>query len=92
MTIIVDAQIHTHHFATPRAAAAGSPQVRYPLPTESPERARSVTNSRRLGLESDRVQTYLSCMSFLTDLTPSTALATLIADLMSSRELTKPLS
>jgi hypothetical protein len=35
---------------------------------------------------------YLSCMSLVTDLTPSTALATRTASLISARELTKPLN
>jgi len=48
--------------------------------------------ARQIQHLSASARAYLSCMSFLTDLTPSTALATLIADLISSRELTKPLS
>jgi hypothetical protein len=39
-----------------------------------------------------RAPAYFSCMSFSTDFTPLTALAILTADLMSWRELTKPLS
>jgi len=36
--------------------------------------------------------TYFSCISFVTDFTPPTALATLTASLIPSRELTKPLN
>ena len=39
-----------------------------------------------------RSRHYFSCISFLTDFTPPTALATFTASLISSRELTKPLN
>jgi hypothetical protein len=35
---------------------------------------------------------YLTCMSLVTDFTPPTALAALTAQLISARELTKPLN
>jgi hypothetical protein len=39
-----------------------------------------------------RSRNYFSCISFVTDFTPPTALATFTASLISSRELTKPLN
>ena len=39
-----------------------------------------------------RSRDYFSCISFVTDFTPPTALATLTASLIFSRELTKPLN
>jgi len=39
-----------------------------------------------------RSRDYFSCISFVTDFTPATALATLTASLIFSRELTKPLN
>ena len=39
-----------------------------------------------------RSRYYFSCISFWTDFTPPTALATFTASLISSRELTKPLN
>ena len=65
-----------------------------------PERIESITNvvmvmERRLKvfITSTKAFTrYLSCMSLVTDFTPSTALATRTAPLISARELTKPLN
>jgi hypothetical protein len=37
-------------------------------------------------------EAYFSCISFVTDFTPPTVLATLTTSLISSRELTKPLT
>jgi hypothetical protein len=57
---------------------------------------RSVTSadlSMPPGTVSDPVSRhYFSCISFVTDFTPPTALATLTASLISSRELTEPLN
>lgn len=52
------------------------------------------SHCRELQSERSRVlcRHYFSCISFVTDFTPGTALATLTAPLISSRELTKPLN